>query len=273
MSSTIYDIDFGTQAKIMIRYKYRLPKFLSWFRSLLYPLDWLRLYRLKGYKYGISDVPVFNPSTVYDRGDLVLWTDGAVYVRATVYEDVYPSGILPTDGYVAGKTPPSKYWIKVIDSFVGVDERINYTCTVLSLEYMLNRWFSALNPSEYPTGFWPTDYPDKYDGDLNRPKIYIEQKQADVGVFFVGLDEDSSSSVGLDDSVFVGMDYVGLDDSVSGSKYGMVVRYPLSLIAVPTDNDPYYPTYQTATDPKFFQIESLINKHKHWAIDHAYKSY
>lgn len=273
---SIYDIDFSTQIKILIREKYRKIRYLNFLSALIYPLDWLRQYRLKNYKFGTFGVSVYDNSISYTRYQLVIWNDGGVYMRFTEPIEAYPDGILPTDGYTSGYAPPSKYWVKVADSFVGFDERRTYTCTVLSLEYMLNRWFATLNPSEYPSGFWPLNYPDAYDPDTNKPVIWIEQKAVDNNVFFVGLTESTSSLVGIDNQIYTGLDFVGLDNSITANLFSFIVHYPESLIAMVADNESYTTVLANNSptiDNRFYQIESLINKHKHVAMDHGYKSY
>jgi len=273
---SIYDIDFAIQIKILIRDKYRKAMFLNFLGALIYPLNWLRQYRLKNYKFGTLNVAVYDPLLYYFRYGLVIWNDGGVYMLFTELLESYPSGALPDDGYMAGFPPPSKYWVKVADSFVGFDERRTYSCTVLSLEYMLNRWFATLNPSEYPSGFWPLNYPDAYDYDTNKPVIWIEQKAVDNSAFFVGINELSSSLVGIDNQIYTGLDFVGLDDSITANLFSFIIHYPESLIGMIANNESYKDVLinnaPTATN-NFYQIESLINKHKHVAMDHGYKSY
>ena len=112
---SIYDIDFAIQIKILIRDKYRKARFLNFLGALIYPLDWLRQYRLKNYKFGTLNVAVYDPLLYYFRYGLVIWNDGGVYMRFTELLESYPSGALPDDGYMAGFPPPSKYWVKVAD--------------------------------------------------------------------------------------------------------------------------------------------------------------
>ena len=58
---SIYDIDFAIQIKILIRDKYRKARFLNFLGALIYPLNWLRQYRLKNYKFGTLNVAVYDP--------------------------------------------------------------------------------------------------------------------------------------------------------------------------------------------------------------------
>jgi hypothetical protein len=268
---SIYEIDFATQAKIFTRPKYRLPKILSFLKNLVSPLDWLRLNRLYRYKYGYYDVPRYNKLTYYNRYDLVIWTDGAVYMRFTQMDESYPDGQQPYDGYAEGSEPPLKFWIKVADSFVGSDERQFYTSQLLSLEYRFNRWFGTLVPSQYPGGFWPANYPDKDSFDANRPKIYIGNEKTDPDVFYAGIDESESSMVGLDNESFLGKDFVGIDTETVGTKYAMTINYPLALIPVVASGQTFEEL--SSTDSRLRQLESLVNKSKHVSLAHAYKSY
>jgi hypothetical protein len=268
---SIYEIDFSIQAKIFTRPKYRLPKILSFLKNIVSPLDWLRLNKLYRYKYGYYDLPLYSSGTTYNRYDLTIWTDGGVYMRFTQMQESYADGVQPADGYVSGSPPPLKYWIKVADSFVGADERQLYTSQLLSIEYRLNRWFGKLVPSQYPGSFWPTGYPDSQDFDVNRPKIYIGNRETDPDVFYVGIDESESSLVGTDVESFLGMDFVGLDSDTVGSRFAMIINYPLALIPVVATEQSFGEL--SSTDNRLRQLESLINKSKHVSILHGYKSY
>ena len=267
---SIYEIDFEIQIKTYLREKFRKPDILAFVKGLIYPLNWLRKHRLYYYIFGTSDIGLYKTDITYNLYDTVIWTDGAIYLRQKEVSNVLPGGLTSTSINIS---PSNKeYWYKVLDSFIGVNERMGYSSTLLSLEYMLNRWFATLNPTIYTTGAWNAGYPDKYNALLNKPKIWIEQKKTDDSGFLVGLDEPASSKVGLNNQMFVSVDFVGIDFTVSGNSYGFIVNYPTSLIFVNANNqsnkDLGYPTNQ-----QFIQLEALINKHKHISIDHAYKSY
>lgn len=95
-------------------------------------------------------------------------------------------------------------------------------------------------------------------------------------MFFVGLTESTSSLVGIDNQIYTGLDFVGLDNSITANLFSFIVHYPESLIAMVADNESYTTVLANNSptiDNRFYQIESLINKHKHVAMDHGYKSY
>jgi hypothetical protein len=112
--------------------KRRLPIWLAWFQSILQPQQWLNDLVFTKY-YGGSSAPAWVSGNPYSYGDDVLYLDNSIY------ECVNPAGITST-------TPPnldSANWIKILNTFIGIAERIKYTGQKCFLEFFLNRYFQV----------------------------------------------------------------------------------------------------------------------------------
>lgn len=110
----------------------RTTIWLNWLTAILKPQQWLNDLVFTKY-YGGSSAADWNGATTYAYGDNVK------YVDYSVYECINTAGI-------TSATPPSEdttNWIKVLDTFVGVGERVKYTGQAIVLEYVLNYYFSV----------------------------------------------------------------------------------------------------------------------------------
>lgn len=113
---------------------------------------------------------------------LIYWAVGSYSIGDKV---IYPpSGevyevIVPTTSTEPSTSPD---WKKVLNSFIGTDERQNYDGSFLSLTYALNR--------QYQTAF-------QDDPDVLLSTIYLEIQPQTRQVFRVGLTEQRSTSIGL----------------------------------------------------------------------------
>jgi len=104
----------------------RNKKHLAWLKVLLSPIQWLWKRIFVEYADG-SFFAIFDISTAYVKGDIVVYSDRKVYqclVNAT--------GILPYD---------TVSWVKINDNFIGARERIKYNAQKKVFEYALNKWF------------------------------------------------------------------------------------------------------------------------------------
>lgn len=117
----------------------RLPKFLAWFTALLTPQQWLNDLVFTGY-YGGSAAVAWVTSTTYNYGDRVKYVDYSVYESVT--ETAFVSTIAPPSDIYNSETGTGN-WIKVLDTFVGVGERVLYTGQKSMLEYILNYYFQV----------------------------------------------------------------------------------------------------------------------------------
>lgn len=145
----------------------RFTKFKTWLTVLLSPIQWLHDLIFTDYYAGSSAV-LWVTGTNYVYGDRVKDTDYKIYELMTV------AGLTPST--VAPHFDPTN-WVQVLDTFVGVGERIKYTGQRIILEYVLNKYFSVgstalpwingTNPSHSTqifitegtifTGFWLTN--------------------------------------------------------------------------------------------------------------------
>lgn len=129
---TIYDDNEGQIGSDLSIPERRKTNWLKWFTSILSPQQWLNDLVFNKY-YGGSNAADWISGNTYAYGDNVK------YVDYSVYECVNLSG-------VTSSTPPNedtKNWIKILDTFVGVGERVLYTGQTAKLEYLLNYYFSA----------------------------------------------------------------------------------------------------------------------------------
>ena len=112
--------------------KRRLPIWLAWFQSLLTPQQWLNDLVFTKY-YGGSSAAAWVSGNTYSYADNVLYLDNSVY------ECINPLGI-------TSATPPNldtANWIKILNTFIGIAERIRYTGQKCFLEFFLNRYFQV----------------------------------------------------------------------------------------------------------------------------------
>ena len=129
---TIYAQDEAQISNDLLPPQRRLPVFLAWLLSILTPLQWLHDLVFTAY-YGGSSAANWDAFTIYHYGTRVKYKDYAIY------EVVNPIGSGIT-GSVPGQ---SSDWMKVLDTFVGVGERVLYTGQTAMLEYILNYYFSV----------------------------------------------------------------------------------------------------------------------------------
>lgn len=135
----IYSDDEGQVSKDLLPPFRRLPKWLSWLLSLLTPQQWLNDLAFTSY-YGGSAAASWVTSTTYNYGDRVK------YIDYSVYESVNTSAFVSTVGPPADLYNPvtgTGNWIRVLDTFVGVGERVRYTGQKLMVEYILNYYFQV----------------------------------------------------------------------------------------------------------------------------------
>lgn len=119
----LFDINFLSKAIELLPPDKRLPKNGAWMRSLNYPLQYLKEKFLTDYRTG-SAYPVWVAGT-YNKGQKVIY-------KQVVYE-------CNIDGTT--NSPPLSGWSKYLDSFIGVEERVNYNGLKLVLEYALNEYY------------------------------------------------------------------------------------------------------------------------------------
>lgn len=137
----IYSDDEGQVSKDLLPPFRRLPKWLSWFLSILTPQQWLNDLAFTGY-YGGSAAVAWVTATTYNYGDRVKYNDYSVY--ESVNTSAFVSSIAPpADLYDAVTGTGTGNWVRVLDTFVGVGERVRYTGQKTMLEYILNYYFQV----------------------------------------------------------------------------------------------------------------------------------
>lgn len=128
MSNTIYDINYSTLATKMLPPDKRFSKTIAFLNALVKPLQWKRDLILGTYRSG-SNSSIWLNSTTYAKYDQV------IYNRA-VYSSLQAGNLnnLPTN---------TAYWEQIQTVYIGIQERLQYTPTKLTLEYALNKWFQT----------------------------------------------------------------------------------------------------------------------------------
>lgn len=80
--------------------------------------------------YDNGSTAPFYSGIIYVPGDRVIGTDNALY------ECIANVGGIPP--------PNAQYWLKLLDTYIGVQERIKYNGQKLVLEFALNRFFRTV---------------------------------------------------------------------------------------------------------------------------------
>lgn len=106
-------------------------KIVAFIRVLLRPTKWLSDLFLYDYCKG-SNAPTYNNATTYTKYQRVKWYDMGVY-ELSVSSSV---GIHPT-----GDSLSKTNWRKVLENWIGADERIRYTSQNIVFGYAINKWF------------------------------------------------------------------------------------------------------------------------------------
>jgi hypothetical protein len=192
---SIYDVNFyqtGLELSPTFR---RSDEFKGILASLNEPLNDLNLI-FKWYREG-STAPVFNVLTVYGYGDVISYGK-TIYLKNEV-TDGYVAGILPTD---------TTYFTKILDYFIGVDERIMYNSQKLVFEYALNRFFGT-------TFRQPPLVSD----------IYITRDFSDLFNFWVSENDIDTSLVGDTDTDTVYVD----EDETTRDIFDFKIKIPVAV--------------------------------------------
>jgi hypothetical protein len=163
---TIYNQNEQNIATNLLPLQRRKPVFIAWLASVMNPIQWFQTYF--NYYYGGFNGNTWVTGNTYSYGDVVVYYDGCVY------EMINTSGLTST-------TPPpqdTSNWYKMLDTFVGVKERVKYTGQLVVLEYLINRYFSVISPSIAPTL--------PFTGASHTTQIYISNNGSSVFQFYMG---------------------------------------------------------------------------------------
>lgn len=131
----LYNQNYGQMWNDNLPPDKRLPKMLAWGAWLLRSLQWFRDLIFNDYLNG-SSAPDWVTGTVYSYGNRVRFTDNRVYELTNIA------------GLTSTVTPDKDQgnWFMVLDSWIGLNERIKYSSQKLLFEYLLNKFFRVPVP-------------------------------------------------------------------------------------------------------------------------------
>lgn len=195
----IFDITYNLQTRRLLPPFKRLPNWLAWMTSLVAPIQWLSNWSITYYRTGIYGLNQYNSSATYAKGACVYGLDGSVYEALEDISSGYP---------LTGEN-----WCKVLDTFVGAEERVLFNGQTVTLEYALNVFLG--------TQFIQPDFNDP----LTRSDIYIDTLDTDDDSALIGATTPDTLFVGADSSLID--DWVTDDYSSNGVNF--TVFYPSSL--------------------------------------------
>lgn len=232
---TIYDIDFNLQADNLNHPNRRKTKFSAFLHSLVYPLQRLHDFFFDYYVAG-GTYTDFNVLTTYNFGDRVIWDDKCIYEASYVDTTGIPqsfNGIYPNN---------TAFWIKVNDTFIGVDERVKYNSQKLLFEYALNRFFRV--------AALPAD------------QIYITNNFIDAGVNFLMNTSSIESSLMPLNSVYQ-IHYMGLMPTYQTSVYDYTIFVP----------DAVYTALGSTANDREYAIRNFADKYNLAGMQYDVQSY
>lgn len=125
---TIPIVDVDNEVVQMLPSAQRLPYWKIFVRAVVSQVKRLN-YLFQYYMDGSIDTGYYSALVSYNKGDLVRTIDG-------VYESLANSNL-------GNAVSDTTYWLKVLGSFIGADERVAYNGRKLTFEYALNRYFNT----------------------------------------------------------------------------------------------------------------------------------
>ena len=205
----------------------RLPKWLAWLSSLLTPLQWDHdLLFSNGWTDG-STAPNWASGTTYTYGQRVVNTANE---DLGVYELSNVAGLTST----ANPAKDTANWFKVLDTFIGVRERANYTGQGLVLEWALNRYFQVNQASlTFP---WSGPI---LTGAGNQ--IYIGNNFNSFASFYLSNGSTGANTSYLSNNSRLSKSFLGNSYIVNGNNFTVYV--PSAIAAAITANLPAGQTY------------------------------
>jgi hypothetical protein len=220
MSNPIYNIDFGLASERLSPPYKRSPRLLRWLVVLLFPIQWLRNLVLGYYADGVigNSIPFFRTTDTYEYGNMVIGPDDKVYLN--IYTGTTPVGIIYDN---------TDYWITVLNTYIGIRERLVYTSQTIVLTGILNKKF-RVPPSSYatpePIGYptppspFPLIYIHNTDNDIEQIYFY-KINEGYLGVFFQNITEPMAEPVYLyyETEYVLDFDYIVMVPSILANYY------------------------------------------------------
>ncbi len=127
MSGSIYNIDFGLAAERLSPPDKRKQAYLSWFRVLLFPLQWLRNFIFINYAEG--NTSLYDHEETYVAGSIVKY-------NRLVYTNISTT---PVTGIRPGEANASQVWLLLLETDIGLRERLRYNGQTIVLQAILNK--------------------------------------------------------------------------------------------------------------------------------------
>ena len=185
---SFYDFNIVLHIERFVKNELLQPIQKAWIVTIAKPLSLLHSILLLRFWDGDNSAK-YNNANAYLVGNTVRF-------RNKIYLCVKDAAI--------GVTPTNTlYWVKMLDSWIGLKERLHYNGQVIILEFLLNRWF-------------------EFDPQL----IYIENLDTSVGTFVIGETELESGDIGYSETTTTS--YI-TEDFTDVLKDNFVVNYPSSI--------------------------------------------
>ena len=222
MSVQLPQIDWNDMALQFLPATHRTPRFIAWMQGMVTgSVGWLNK-NFYNYCYGDSVSAFWDISTTYSLNQTVV-----------TYQGVYISVVNGNIGNNPDNSPLS--WYQISPSYIGAQERAQYTSQRLTFEYALNRYFRTTfrNPTSISISGGIVTY-----GYLPKSDIYIETVPVS-GTSFISYAGESLSSVSYAGSSLDYYSYAGYVSS-SDTTYQYIVYIPTSLataLGYPTTNN------------------------------------
>ncbi len=194
---SLYDVDFDQLARDYYPTHKRLTNLLGVQYSFLKPLNDANLF-FKYFREG-GTFTAYSGATTYTYGQYVQY-QRRVYYRNEV-----------TDGYTSGITPVNTtYWVKILNSFIGSNERLKFGPSKLVYEYALNKIFGTVfrQPS------------------VGTSDIYITDLNTEDDTFYVGeLDTDTAQVSETDQTAL----FFVPENDPSGGESDYAINVPIAV--------------------------------------------
>jgi len=223
----------------------RLPKWLAWLSVLSTPLQWIHDLVFTDY-YGGSPASNWLNGFLYHFGDRVKYIDNAVYESVNLI--AFVSATSPNNDLYNPTTGVGN-WMRVLDSFIGVAERVRYNGKLIMLEWVLNRYFGGVSTLPIPSL--------PFTGASHVNQIYITKNVVNFSDFWMPIDESNATSfMPISDNWATSFIPI-VEDSLTLPMF--TINVPAAVAAAITAN--IVAVIPTSTDTYVELIKSIVNKY------------